>query len=81
MKKDARNDFQRVVELDSDNTSDHINYAIVLVALYRWQDAITQLAPVARAKQKRFIARTMPCSGGDRINQPVHEGICGHSLL
>ena len=81
MKKDARDHVQRAVELHSDNTSGHINYAIVLVALSRWQDAITQLAPIARAKPKRFIARALPSSGRDRISQPVHEGICGHSLL
>ena len=76
MKKDARTHFQRSVELDSDNTSAHINYGIALVTLSRWQDAITQLAPIARAEPKRFIARTnlvIALAGRGGIDQGTHE--------
>ena len=45
---DAANYFQTSVKLDPDNLAAVINYGMTLVKLGRWNEAIAQLAPVAR---------------------------------
>jgi predicted Zn-dependent protease len=46
------------VGLEPHNVAARINYGTTLVNLGRWDEAIVQLAPIARAEPKRIVART-----------------------
>jgi predicted Zn-dependent protease len=56
--EDGAKYLQLAVKFDSDNMAAQINYGMVLVKLGRWNEAIAQLAPVARAAPQRIVART-----------------------
>lgn len=56
-KEEAAKYFQLSVKSDSENLEAKINYGMTLVNLGRWNEAIVQLAPVARLLPRRYLAR------------------------